>query len=130
MTAVDLCAMYKPWPIQQNVVNTIMDEFWQEGDEEKRRGIQPLSLMDRSLAHELPKNQVNFINSICVPCYSLIARILPETMPMLNGARSNLQRWQELADEHQSSRTSTTTTSTNISKEINDSTQTHQPTSS
>ncbi|CAF5199277.1 unnamed protein product, partial [Rotaria magnacalcarata] len=28
------------------------------GDEEKRQGIQPQSLMDRSLAHELPKNQI------------------------------------------------------------------------
>ncbi|CAF3850878.1 unnamed protein product [Rotaria sp. Silwood2] len=102
----------------------------QKGDEEKRRGIQPQSLMDRSLAHELPKNQVNFINSICVPCYSLIVRILPETIPMLNGARSNLQRWQELADEQQSSRTSSTSTSTNTSKEITDSTHTHQLASS
>ena len=103
MTSVDLCAMYKPWEVQQNVVSTIMDEFWEEvrlfdlslllvhtearhmhartrergrdqhassfepiltfvftqGDEEKRQGIQPQSLMDRSLAHELPKNQVN-----------------------------------------------------------------------
>ena len=92
MTSVDLCAMYKPWLVQESVVSTIMDEFWQEvclfsflhsrakenerdeyfrlhspvspssflqGDEEKRRGIQPQSLMDRSLAHELPKNQVS-----------------------------------------------------------------------
>ena len=29
-----------------------------QGDEEKRQGIQPQSLMDRSLEHELPKNQV------------------------------------------------------------------------
>ncbi len=100
MTSADLCAMYKPWPVQQTVVSTIMDEFWEEvcflyvfvfaafffviknerdrkiaclenfiliiisifiqGDEEKRQGIQPQSLMDRSLAHELPKNQVTF----------------------------------------------------------------------
>ena len=32
-----------------------------QGDEEKRQGIQPQSLMDRSLAHELPKNQVLFV---------------------------------------------------------------------
>jgi hypothetical protein len=30
MTAVDLCAMYNPWHIQENIVSTIMDEFWQE----------------------------------------------------------------------------------------------------
>jgi len=99
MTSADLCAMYKPWDVQQNVVSTIMDEFWEEGDEEKRQGIQPQSLMDRSLAHELPKNQVNFIKGICLPCYSLIARILPESVAMLNGAKSNLQRWHDLADE-------------------------------
>jgi hypothetical protein len=29
-----------------------------QGDEEKRQGIQPQSLMDRSLEDELPKNQV------------------------------------------------------------------------
>ncbi|CAM4765523.1 unnamed protein product [Rotaria magnacalcarata] len=127
MTAVDLCAMYKPWPIQENIVNTIMDEFWEQGDDEKRRGIHPQSLMDRSLAHELPKNQVNFISFICLPCYSLIVRVLPETMPMLAGARSNLQRWQELADGHPSSENST---NISTSKEITTSTNTHQPASS
>ncbi|CAF0810993.1 unnamed protein product [Rotaria sordida] len=101
MTSADLCAMYKPWHIQQNIVSVIMDEFWEEGDEEKRKGIQPQSLMDRSLAHELPKNQVNFMKSICIPCYSLIARVLPEAMPMLSGAKSNLQQWQDLAGEKQ-----------------------------
>lgn len=30
MTSVDLCAMYKPWLVQEDVVSTIMDEFWQE----------------------------------------------------------------------------------------------------
>ncbi len=30
MTSVDLCAMYKPWKVQENIVSTIMDEFWQE----------------------------------------------------------------------------------------------------
>ncbi|UJR10547.1 hypothetical protein I4U23_014747 [Adineta vaga] len=101
MTAADLCSSFKHWAVQRSNVSIIMEEFFQQGDEEKRRGIQPQSLMDRSLAHELPKNQVNFINNICLPCYSLIVRIVPETMPMLNGARDNLHRWQELADEQQ-----------------------------
>ncbi|CAF1677048.1 unnamed protein product [Adineta ricciae] len=103
MTAADLSSAFKQWDVQRS-----------NGDEEKRQGLQPQSLMDRSLAHELPKNQVNFIKSICLPCYSLMARILPETTPMLNGAKSNLQRWQELADEAsqktQTNRIATTST--------------------
>ncbi|CAF1554160.1 unnamed protein product [Rotaria magnacalcarata] len=126
MTSADLCAMYKPWHIQKNIVSIIMDEFWEEGDEEKRQGIQPQSLMDRSLAHELPKNQVNFMKSICLPCYALIARVLPETTPMVIGAKSNLQRWQELAAEKQQlTRTSLAAISTSTSTDdISDSSRT------
>ncbi|CAM4856693.1 unnamed protein product [Rotaria socialis] len=127
MTAADLCSSFKQWEVQRSNVSIIMEEFFQQGDDEKRRGIRPQSLMDRSLAHELPKNQVNFISCICLPCYSLIVRVLPETMPMLTGARSNLQRWQELADEHQSSETST---NISTSKEIITPTNIHQPASS
>ncbi|CAF4156780.1 unnamed protein product, partial [Rotaria magnacalcarata] len=96
------------------------------GDEEKRQGIQPQSLMDRSLAHELPKNQVNFMKSICLPCYALIARVLPETTPMVIGAKSNLQRWQELAAEKQQlTRTSLAAISTSTSTDdISDSSRT------
>ena len=30
MTASDLCAMYKPWSVQRNLVDCIMEEFWQQ----------------------------------------------------------------------------------------------------
>jgi hypothetical protein len=30
MTASDLCAMFKPWQMQKDVVNIIMEEFWQQ----------------------------------------------------------------------------------------------------
>ncbi|CAF1370322.1 unnamed protein product, partial [Didymodactylos carnosus] len=128
MTAADLCAMYKPWAIQENVVSTIMDEFWQEGDEEKRQGIEPLPLMNRSLAHELPKNQVNFINGICIPCYELLSKVLPNSLPMLAGARSNLQKWQELADEQ--TRNSTTSSSTTTAAVVETTTSTSERASS
>ncbi|CAF1321520.1 unnamed protein product [Adineta steineri] len=128
MTAADLCSSFKHWEVQRSNVSIIMEEFFQQGDDEKRRGIQPQSLMDRSLAHELPKNQVNFIKSICLPCYSLIVRILPETKPMLDGAKENLHRWQELADEQQASQTAM---SSSIStSEITDSSSIQQPASS
>ena len=30
MTACDLCAMYKPWQTQLDLVYVIMEEFWQQ----------------------------------------------------------------------------------------------------
>lgn len=30
MTAADLCSMYKPWNLQVQLVDVIMEEFWQQ----------------------------------------------------------------------------------------------------
>ncbi|GFR94683.1 phosphodiesterase [Elysia marginata] len=104
MTACDLCAMFKPWDVQHKLVYVIMEEFWQQGDEERKRGITPVEMMDRTKKDELPKLEVGFIQSICVPCYELMARVMPDTKPMLEGARANLERWKLMADELESQR--------------------------
>ncbi|XP_064626928.1 probable 3',5'-cyclic phosphodiesterase pde-5 isoform X4 [Lineus longissimus] len=104
MTASDLCAMFKPWQMQKDVVHIIMEEFWQQGDEEKRQGQAPIRMMDRDFAHELPESQVGFIVGICLPCYELLALVMPETTPMVEGARDNLKRWKELAEKHKEDR--------------------------
>ncbi|KAK0069577.1 3 5-cyclic phosphodiesterase pde-5 isoform X1, partial [Biomphalaria pfeifferi] len=100
MTACDLCAMYKPWDVQLSLVYIIMEEFWQQGDEEKRRGLVPIQMMDRDKKEELPMLEVGFIQSICIPCYELMYSVMPETQPMLTGARENLRKWKELMDSH------------------------------
>ncbi|XP_070554826.1 probable 3',5'-cyclic phosphodiesterase pde-5 isoform X3 [Ptychodera flava] len=96
MTAADLCATSKPFDISQLVVNNIFEEFWQQGDEEKAQGRQPIPMMDRTRAHELPANQVGFIVGICMPCYELLYRVLPGSKPMMDGTAKNLQNWSAL----------------------------------
>ncbi|XP_072170370.1 probable 3',5'-cyclic phosphodiesterase pde-5 [Diadema setosum] len=96
MTACDLAANTKPWHIQQQTVKVIFDEFYQQGDEEKAAGKQPIPMMDRERAHELPANQVSFIVGICLPCYDLLAQLVPSAKPMYEGAAKNLQNWSAL----------------------------------
>ncbi|XP_021345248.1 probable 3',5'-cyclic phosphodiesterase pde-5 isoform X2 [Mizuhopecten yessoensis] len=99
MTACDLCSMYKPWGVQLDLVYVIMEEFWQQGDEERSQGMTPMPMMDRQKQDELPHLEVGFLVGICLPCYELMGKILPETMPMANGAKDNLRRWKELAEQ-------------------------------
>ncbi|KAK2187073.1 hypothetical protein NP493_178g03057 [Ridgeia piscesae] len=87
MTASDLCSMYKPWDIQEKLVYVIMEEFWQQGDEEKLKGISPIPMMDRAKQDQLPQCQVGFLMGICLPCYELLAQLLPESQPMVDGAK-------------------------------------------
>ncbi|XP_071150589.1 probable 3',5'-cyclic phosphodiesterase pde-5 isoform X22 [Mytilus edulis] len=98
MTACDLCSMYKPWDVQLQVVNVIMEEFWLQGDEEKSQGLTPMPMMDRDKKDELPHLEVGFLVGICLPCYELMAQVLPNTKPMVDGAVSNLKKWKYLAE--------------------------------
>nr|XP_054772688.1 probable 3',5'-cyclic phosphodiesterase pde-5 [Lytechinus pictus] len=102
MTACDLVAVVKPFDLQQKVALEIFEEFYQQGDEEKAAGRNPIPMMDRDRAHELPANQVSFIVGICLPCYDLLAQLVPSAKPMYDGAAKNLQNWSALVAKQKS----------------------------
>lgn len=54
-----------------------------KGDAERANGRVPIAMMDREKAHELPQKQVEFMQGICLPCYEIIAEIIPETAELL-----------------------------------------------
>jgi cAMP and cAMP-inhibited cGMP 3',5'-cyclic phosphodiesterase 10 len=47
---------------------------------------------------QLFSSQLGFLNGICIPCYSLLHRLIPETRPMLKQCQDNLTRWQNIED--------------------------------
>lgn len=100
MTGSDLCASSKPWDVQAETVRVIFEEFYDQGDAERAAGRTPIAMMDRCKPHEQPASQVGFISAICIPCYGLLYRLIPETKPLLDGCLANLQRWKDLAKEN------------------------------
>lgn len=99
MTACDLSACTKPWEIQLEIVKVIYQEFYAEGDLEKAQGKKPIAMKDRNTAHELPAHQVGFLVGICLPCYELLQKCIPETKPLVEGSQTNLQKWSRLAQQ-------------------------------
>ncbi|KAI6175062.1 Phosphodiesterase [Aphelenchoides bicaudatus] len=90
MTSCDLIATAKPWQIQTETV---------KGDAEKINGREPIPMMDRDKANELPQMQVGFMKGICIPCYEAISKIMPEALPLKDRALYNLGKWEEMAKE-------------------------------
>ena len=82
-------------------VKVIFQEFYEQGDAEKEAGRVPIPMMDRTKLHLQPDSQVGFISGICIPCYGLLHRLIPETKPLLDGVQSNLERWKKLAKENE-----------------------------
>ncbi|GLH00338.1 cGMP-specific 3',5'-cyclic phosphodiesterase [Gryllus bimaculatus] len=84
MTAADLAASSKPWPVQERVARLVTAEFLHQGERERRElHIQPQGLMDRERLHELPQLQIRWIADICLPLYK--------------GALANISQWAALA---------------------------------
>ncbi|PSN55466.1 hypothetical protein C0J52_02623 [Blattella germanica] len=83
-----------------------------QGDAEKLAGHVPSPLMDRDRKCELGAIQLNtyndwtankttvgFLTGICIPCYSLLYKLIPETKPMLDQCQANLERWRQIDEE-------------------------------
>lgn len=101
MTASDLSASAKPWDIQKKTVEVIFEEFYQQGDAERQAGRPPISMMDRAQPDQQAGSQVGFITGICIPCYTLLYRLIPETKPLLDKCQENLRQWSDIAAEMQ-----------------------------
>ncbi|KAK0424025.1 hypothetical protein QR680_008463 [Steinernema hermaphroditum] len=99
MTGCDLIASAKPWQVQTETVKVIFEEFYEQGDAEKMNGREPIPMMDRTKAHELPQMQVGFMRGICVPCYDLMSKIVPEAKQLKDRSTYNATKWEELALE-------------------------------
>ena len=90
MTACDVAAITKPWEVQWKVADLVANEFFEQGDIERRElNITPIvieivklaeadnlkhftqDMMNREKKDQLPAMQVSFIDSICLPVYEV-----------------------------------------------------------
>ncbi|KAJ7335288.1 hypothetical protein JRQ81_013229 [Phrynocephalus forsythii] len=99
MTACDLSAITKPWEVQSKVALLVAAEFWEQGDLEiSVLQQQPIPMMDRRKAAELPKLQVGFIDFVCTFVYKEFSRFHAEIQPMYDRLLNNRKEWKALAD--------------------------------
>lgn len=82
-------------------MSVIFEEFYQQGDAERAAGRQPIPMMDRNQPDQQAGSQVGFLLGICLPCYSLLNTLIPQTVPLIQMCQENLNRWQEIDKETQ-----------------------------
>ncbi|XP_029383087.1 cone cGMP-specific 3',5'-cyclic phosphodiesterase subunit alpha' [Echeneis naucrates] len=99
MTGCDLSAITKPWEVQSKVALMVAAEFWEQGDLERTvLDQQPIPMMDRNCAEQLPKMQCGFIDFVCSFVYKEFSRFHKEITPMFDGLNNNRSHWNELAE--------------------------------
>ncbi|XP_053265968.1 dual 3',5'-cyclic-AMP and -GMP phosphodiesterase 11A isoform X4 [Podarcis raffonei] len=117
MTACDLGAATKPWEISRQVAELVTSEFFEQGDRERSElKLTPSAIFDRNRKDELPRLQLEWIDSICTPLYQALVKVNGKLKPMMDSVVANRNRWEELHQKRlHSQATSTTTTSSSSS---------------
>ncbi|KAK3523908.1 hypothetical protein QTP70_015739 [Hemibagrus guttatus] len=102
MTACDLSAITKPWEVQSKVALSVAAEFWEQGDLERTvLEQQPIPMMDRNKAAELPKLQCGFIDFVCTFVYKEFSRFHKAIQPMYDGILNNRKEWKALQEAYE-----------------------------
>ena len=96
--SADLGHNTKIFDISLKWVELLSNEFWLQGDKERKMNLNISFLCDRDTTN-VPKSQVGFIGGFIIPTYNYLVVMFPTLSYTIENAKKNLNRWQKLADE-------------------------------
>mmetsp|Transcript_53369 Transcript_53369/g.155549 ORF Transcript_53369/g.155549 Transcript_53369/m.155549 type:complete len:565 (+) Transcript_53369:93-1787(+) len=94
MKCADLGHLALDWNIHVRWVGLLEEEFFRQGDREKRTGLPISFLMDR----EKPgasATQVGFFDFVVLPLFQVLHRAIPRVETVLSTLTANYQHWKE-----------------------------------
>ena len=97
--AADLAHNTKLFKISIQWVELLSNEFWNQGDKEKKEKLPVSFLCDRNNI-DIPNSQVGFIKGFIFPTFDILTTIFPSLRYTMDNARNNLKCWEKLAEEH------------------------------
>lgn len=94
----DISNPAKPDVVYDKWVDLVFEEFFAQGDCEREEGLEISYLCDRNTV-DREQAQVGFISFVVLPCFDLVARILPEISEYIDNIKMNLDRYKKKVDE-------------------------------
>jgi len=95
----DIAHNSKKFKISQKWTDYLMEEFWQQGDREKRLGLPISFLCDRTTA-DVPKGQIGFFKAIIIPTFDTLVELLPDLNYVKEEIEKNYEEWGKIIDEN------------------------------
>ena len=97
--AADLGHNTKKFEISLEWVSLLSEEFWQQGDIEKSKGIPISFLCDRDKI-DVPRSQVGFLKGFIITTFDCLVSMFPNLKYTMENAKNNIKEWQKLLDQH------------------------------
>ncbi|KAI9024445.1 hypothetical protein CLU79DRAFT_834418 [Phycomyces nitens] len=93
--AADISNTVRPWPIAKQWSDLIVQEFFRQGDAERRAGLPVSPGMDRDLSSQADIS-LGFGDNIVKPYFEAVARLLPAAHVLVDTLKSNRREWDNL----------------------------------
>jgi len=97
--SADLAHNTKKFSISLKWVELLSNEFWLQGDKEKKMNLSVSFLCDRDNT-DVPKSQVGFIGGFIIPTFNFLIIMFPSLSFTVENAKNNLNEWQKLVNEN------------------------------
>ena len=97
--AADLAHNTKLFSISIQWVELLSNEFWIQGDKEKKMNLPVSFLCDRD-RYDIPTSQVGFIKGFIIPTFNTLITIFPSLNYTIENAKINLKKWEDLIEQH------------------------------
>lgn len=95
--AVDIGHAAKPFDLELKWADLVTMEFHNQGDTEKKLGLQVSFLCDRTTSN-LPASQVGFINGIVLPTFQIVVSLLPSMLIYVDLIEKSKVEWEKIRD--------------------------------
>ncbi|OQR90122.1 adenylyl cyclase (ISS) [Achlya hypogyna] len=89
----DLSNAAKPWKTAERWASLITQEFFEQGQAEKARGM-PVSPNCDAMTTMVPELQIKFINFAVLPCFTVLQALFPHAIEAVNHALANIHAWE------------------------------------
>ena len=94
----DLGHNCKKFEISLIWVRILCEEFWQQGDKEKAKGL-PISFMCDRYKTDVPASQVGFLRGFILSSFDCLVSMFPRLKYTIENAENNIKKWKKLQDE-------------------------------
>jgi hypothetical protein len=84
--------IYKEWE------DRVCQEFFKEGDIEKKEGLPVTFLCDRETT-KVPRSQINFINFVVMPGFNILVTLFTECKDYVSNCENNINEWKKIEEE-------------------------------
>ncbi|KAI9295915.1 HD-domain/PDEase-like protein [Neoconidiobolus thromboides FSU 785] len=93
--AADISNAVRPWSLCKSWSDMVVQEFFHQGDLEKRNSLPISCNMDRNVSSQ-PQIALDFDEFIVRPFFEILARLLPPCVVFLDNLEANRFRWSEV----------------------------------